>query len=174
MRRSIVPVILVALLAAAVPAKAGRIGFVDAEQAVAEVDEGKARVAELQAWQAPFHARLDRLREQVLALDDQLEEKKGKVTPEVWSEIEKRRIAAMREFEDARRSYERQLEAKKEEILGDIASKIGKIGSEYAKANDFDAVFLLKAQPMMYVDQSVNLTEKIVEIYNQRYPVSSD
>jgi outer membrane protein len=173
MRRLIAPVILVLLLAA-VPAMAGRVGFVDAEQAVAEVEEGKAKLAELQAWQAPYHTRLDRLREQVLALDNQLEEKQGKVTEEAWNEMEKRRIAAMREFEDARREYERQLEAKKEEILGDIASKIGVIGAEYAKANDFDAVFLLKAQPMMYVAKSVNLTEKIVEIYNQRYPVSGN
>ena len=173
MRRLIAPVILVSLLAA-VPAMAGKIGFVDAEQAVAEVDEGKAKLDELQAWQAPYHARLDRLREQVLALDDQLAEKQGKVTAEVYSEIQKRRIEAMRAFEDARREYERQLEAKKDQILGDIASKIGAIGAEYAKANGFDAVFLLKAQPMIYVDTSVNLTDKIVEIYNQRYPVSGD
>lgn len=173
MRRMIAPVVLLALLAA-IPVSAGRIGFVDAEQAVAEVEEGKAKIAELQAWQAPYHTRLDRLREQVLALDDQLAEKRGQVTPEAYSEIEKRRIDAMRAFEDARREYERQLDAKKEEILGDIASKIGVIGAEYAKANDFDAVFLLKAQPMMYVATSVNLTDKIVEIYNQRYPVDGD
>jgi Skp family chaperone for outer membrane proteins len=173
MRRLIAPVILVSLLAA-VPAKAGKIGFVDAELAVSQVDEGKAKLAELQAWQAPYHTRLDRLREQVLALDDQLAEKQGKVTEEAYSEIQKRRIEAMRAFEDARREYERQLDAKKEEILSDIASKIGVIGAEYAKANGFDAVFLLKAQPMMYVDKSVNLTETVVEIYNQRYPVSGN
>lgn len=174
MRRLIVLVILVVSLAA-VPASAGKIGFVDAELAVTEVDEGKAKIAQLQAWQAPYHARLDRLREQVLALGDQLNAaKSGTVSPDAVSEIEKRQVEVMREFEDARRAYERELDAKKDAVLGEIASKIGAIGSEYAKANDFDAIFLLKAQPMMYVAESVNLTDEIVSIYNQRYPVSGD
>ncbi len=174
MRRLIVLVILVVSLAA-VPASAGRIGFVDAEQAVAEVEEGKAKIAQLQAWQAPYHARLDRLRKQVLALGDRLNTaQQGSATPEAVSEIEHRQVEVMREFEDARRAYERELEANKNAVLDEIASKIGVIGAEYAKANDFDAVFLLKAQPMMYVAESVNLTDKIIEIYNQRYPVSGD
>jgi Skp family chaperone for outer membrane proteins len=71
MRRLVVPVTLVLLLAA-IPATAGKIGFVDADQAVAQVEESKAKLAQLQASQAPYHARLDRLRDQVLALGDQL------------------------------------------------------------------------------------------------------
>ena len=174
MRRLVVPVILVVLLAA-IPATAGKIGFVDAEEAVAQVGESKAKLAQLQAWQKPYHARLDRLRDQVLALGDQLAAaQRDKQSPEAVSEIERKQVEVMREFEDARREYERELDAKKDAILGEIASKIGKIGAEYAKANDFDAVFLLKGQPMMYVAPSVNLTDKVIEIYNQRFPVSGE
>lgn len=171
MRRLTVPIILVLLLTA-LPASAGKIGFVDAEAAVAQVDEGKVRIAELQTWQAPFHARLDRLRDEVLALSDQINDQQGKASAEAFAEIERRQIDAMREFEDARREYERELEAKKSQVLADIASKIGAIGGEYAKANDFDAIFLLSGQPMMYVADQVNLTGVVVEIYNKRYPVS--
>ncbi len=174
MRRLVVPVILVVLLTA-IPATAGKIGFVDAEEAVAKVAESKVKLAELQAWQAPYHARLDRLRDQVLALGDQLAAaKQGNQSPDAVSEIEKRQVEVMREFEDTRREYERELDAKEEAILAEIAAKTGKIVVEYAKANDFDAVFLLKGQPMMYVAPSVNLTDVIVEIYNQRFPVSGD
>lgn len=171
MRRLTVPIILVLLLAA-LPATAGKIGFVDAEAAVAQVDEGKKKIEELQSWQAPYHARLDRLREQVLALSDQINSQQGSATPEALAEMERRQIDAMREFEDARREYERELESKKTRVLADIASKIGAIGGEYAKANDFDAIFLLGGQPMMYVAEQVNLTSVVVEIYNKRYPVS--
>ncbi len=171
MRRLTVPIILV-LVFAALPATAGKIGFVDAEEAVAQVDEGKKKLAELQSWQAPYHARLDRLRAEVLALSDQINDQRDKASPEALAEIERRQIDAMRKFEDARREYERELEAKKTQVLADIASKIGAIGSEYAKANDFDAIFLLGGQPMMYVADPVNLTKTVVEIYNKRYPVS--
>lgn len=171
MRRLTVPIILILLLTA-LPASAGKIGFVDAEAAVAQVDEGKVKIEELQTWQAPFHARLDRLRDEVLALSDQINEQRGKATPEAVAEMENRQIEVMREFEDSRRDYERELEAKKTQVLSEIAAKIGAIGTEYAKANDFDAIFLLGGQPMMYIAEPVNLTSVVVEIYNNRYPVS--
>jgi len=171
MRRLTVPIIVVLILAA-LPATAGKIGFVDAEAAVALVDEGKMKLAELQTWQAPYHTRLDRLRDQVLALSDQINNQRGTASPEALAEMERRQIDAMREFEDARRQYERELDTKKTQVLAEIASKIGAIGGEYAEANDFDAIFLLGGQPMMYVADPVNLTSTVVEIYNKRYPVS--
>lgn len=171
MRRLTLPIIVILVLAA-VPATAGKIGFVDAERAVAQVDEGKARLAELQAWQAPHQQRLDRLREQVLALRDQLAAQQGTASPEAIAEIEKNQIAAVREFEDVRRGYERDLEAKKNEVLADIAKKIGNIGSEYAKANDYDVVFILGAQPVIYLAESADLTDEVIEIYNKRFPVA--
>jgi Skp family chaperone for outer membrane proteins len=171
MRRLTFPIILILVLAA-VPATAGKIGFVDAERAVAEVDEGKARLAELQAWQAPHQARLDQLRDQVLALRDQLAAQQGKASAEAVAEIEKNQIKAVREFEDVRRVYERDLEAKKNEVLADIAKKIGNIGSEYAKANEYDVVFILGAQPVIYLAESADLTDEVIEIYNKRFPVA--
>jgi len=171
MRRLTTPIILILLLAA-LPATAGKIGFVDAERAVAQVEEGKASLAVLQAWQAPYQARLDTLRDQVLSFRDQLKAQEGKASPEAIAEIEKNQLDTMRQFEDARREYERQLEEKKTEVLAVITSRIGGIASEYAKANDFDAVFVLGAQPVIYLAESANLTDKVIEIYNQRYPVS--
>lgn len=171
MRRMTALVVLVLILAS-LPAMAGKIGFVDAEWAVAEVEEGKVKLAELQAWQEPHQARLDGLRDQVLALRGQLNSKQGSVSAEALSEIERNEIEAVRAFEDARREYERELEAKKNEVLAAITSKIATIGADYAKANDYDAVFLLGAQPLIYISEASNLTDEVIEIYNQRYPVS--
>jgi outer membrane protein len=171
MRRMTAPIILVLLLAA-LPTMAGNIGFVDAERAVAQVEEGKAKLSDLQAWQAPYQTGLDRLRDQVLALRDQLNSQQGSVSPEALAEIERRQIDAMRAFEDARREYERELDAKKNEVLSTITRRIGAIGAEYAKANDYDAVFVLGAQTLIYIAESADLTDAIIEIYNQRFPVS--
>jgi Skp family chaperone for outer membrane proteins len=172
MHRLTVPVVL-ALLLAALPVSAGKIGFVDAERVIAEVGEGKAKLAELQAWQAPYQARLDSLREQILALSDQVNAKKGTASEEEVAAIEKNQIEVMRRFEDERRHYERELESKKDEILSAITMKIGQIGAQYAEANDFDAVFVLGAQRLVYLSDRANITDQIIEIYNERYPVSS-
>jgi outer membrane protein len=171
--RRLTILIVVALVLTALPATAGKIGFIDAERAAGDIDEGEVRLAELQAWQAPQQARLDRLRAEVLSLRDQLLEQQGTASAEKIAEIERNQVRVLREFEDARRDYERELEARKNQALDDISKKIREIGVEYAKANDFDAVFLVGAQPMVYVSESADLTNMVIQIYNQRYPVTS-
>ncbi len=171
MRRLAVLVFLVVLLAA-LPATAGKIGFVNAELAISQVEEGKAEFEKLLAWQNPKQANLDRLRDRVMALREQLVEAQASATPEELSSIERNELEARRAFEDTRLDYERDLEEMKNEFLSVIASKIGAVGTEYAKANDFDAVFLLTAQPMVYVSETADITDEVVEAYNKRYPVS--
>jgi len=170
MRRLTILVSLIVLLSA-LPATAGRIGFVNAETAIAEVDEGKAEFEKLRAWQDPKQANLDRLRDRVVALRQQLADAQDSATQEELSSIQRNEIDAMRAFEDARLDYERDLDEKKNKFLSVIASKIGAVGTEYAKANDFDAVFLLTAQPMVYVSEAADITDEVIKAYNQRYPV---
>ena len=172
MRRLIVAVVLVLALSAAPATAASKIGFVNAEQVMAAVEEGQQEFAKLRAWQDPKQAELDRLRDRVLALREQMakEQASGNATPEALQAIERNEIDALRAFEDARRDYERELEAKRNEFLEELAAKIGAVGSEYAKANGYDAVFLLTAQPMVYVSDAANLTDEIIDAYNERYP----
>jgi Skp family chaperone for outer membrane proteins len=172
MRRVIVPIVVATLALAALPASAGKIGFVNAEQAIAAVQEGQVRFDELKQWQAPRTARLDQLRDQILALRQQLNSAQSTATAEELKQIEDQELAARRAFEDERRAYERELEEKKNEFLADVASKIGQVGSEYAEANGYDAVFLMTGQPMMYVADSADLTPIIIELYNERFPVN--
>jgi outer membrane protein len=171
MRRLTVSLIVLVLFAA-LPAAAGKIGFVDAERAAGEIEEGKSKIAELQAWQGPYQANLDRLRAQVLALRDQLEKQQGSASPEAIAEIERNQVAAVRAFEDARRDYERELDVKQRELLDDISKKIREIAVEYAQANGYDAVFLVGTVPMVYIAESADLTDTIIELYDQRHPVS--
>lgn len=171
MRRLIVPIILILLLTA-VPATAGKIGFVDAERAVEQVEEGKQKFEELKAWQEPAQAKLDRLRDRVLVLREQLARAQDSATPEAMQAIERNELDARRAFEDARRDYERELAERTDSFLADIAAKIGTVGADFGKANGYDAVFLLTAQPMVYVAESANITDLVVEMYNERYPVS--
>jgi Skp family chaperone for outer membrane proteins len=53
-----------------------------------------------------------------------------------------------------------------------VATQIGAIASEYAAANGFDAVFVLNAQPLVYVADSVNITDAVIKLYDERYPIN--
>jgi Skp family chaperone for outer membrane proteins len=170
--RRVILILALILSLAAVPASAGKIGFVNAERAVAQVDEGRAKFEELRGWQEPQQARLESLRDRIMALREQFAREQESATPEALAAIERNELEARRAFEDARREYERELEARKNAFLDDIAVKIGTLGKEYAEANGYDAVFLLTGQPMVYVSSEADLTEILVEMYNERYPAS--
>ena len=169
MRRSMTSIFLILLLAA-VPASAGKIGFVNAELAMSQVEEAQQEFNELRRWQDVQQTNLDQLRDRVVALREQLAEAQEVGPEEAISSVERNEIEARRAFEDARREYERELEERKDEFLSVVATKIGAVGIEYAKANDYDAVFLLTGQPMVYVSETADITEEVIKAYNERYP----
>jgi Skp family chaperone for outer membrane proteins len=152
-------------------ASAGSIGFVDAERAVATVAEGQAKLAELEAWAQPRRQRLQELQQAAQAAERDLRTRGGVVSGDVRSELERTARDAVRAFEDARRDFQRDLEKKQEDFLAEIAVKVGTVASDYAKANDYDAIFVLNAQPLIYVADSADLTDTVIRLYDERFPV---
>ncbi len=81
-------------------------------------------------------------------------------------------VAARRAFEDAGRNFNRDVEAKQNELLGDVALRLGQVASEYGKANDFDAIFTLQAQPLIYIADAADVTETVIRLFDERYPAN--
>jgi Skp family chaperone for outer membrane proteins len=127
----------------AIPTIAGDVGFLDAERAVSSVKEGQRQLQALEAWGSP-----------------------------VIKELENDLLKARRDFEDVGRAFNRDMESKQNEFLSQVATQIGAIASEYAAANGFDAVFVLNAQPLVYVADSVNITDAVIKLYDERYPIN--
>jgi Skp family chaperone for outer membrane proteins len=163
---SILAVLLVA------PVWAGKIGFLDAERAVATVAEGRVQLQALEEWAIPRRQEVERLQQQVTELTRELATQRGVAAQETVRQLENELLQARRTFEDAGRSFNRDLEAKQNELLGEVARKIGTVASEYGKANDFDAIFLYNAQPLAYIADAANVTDIVIRLYDERYPVN--
>ncbi len=161
---------LATLMLVTAPIVAGNIGFVDAERAVASVKEGQAKLREFEAWAEPERQRVTALQTKMNDLRQQINQQSAVTADEALEELRERELSARREFDDARRDFQRQLEAKQNEFLGDVAVKVGTIASEYGKANGFDAIFVLNAQPLVYVAESADLTDTIIKLYDERFP----
>ena len=170
MRYAVVCALLMACLLAATPAAAGKIGFVDAERAVASVEQGNAKIRALEEWARPERERVEGLRERVNELRQQLAQQRAVASAEALQALQQEELEARRAFEDARRTFERDLETKQNEFLSDVAVKVGTVASDYGRANDFDAIFVLKAQPLVYVAESADLTDIVIRLYDERFP----
>jgi len=174
MRRVKSAAVLAMLMLATAPALAGSIGFVDAERAVASVKEGQAKLREFEAWAEPERQRVEALQARMNDLRQQINQQSAVAAEEALQELRQRELDARREFEEARRAFQRQLEAKQNEFLGDVAVKVGTVASEYGQANGYDAIFVLNAQPLVYVAESADITDTIIKLYDERFPLTGE
>ncbi len=163
--------VMVAVLTAA-PVMAGKIGFLDVERAVSSVKQGQAQIKALEEWAKPRREQVDQLRARAVELTNQVAAQRNVAAPDVISQLEGEVVAARRAFEDAGRNFNRDAEAKQNELLGDVALRLGEVASEYGKGNDFDAIFTLDAQPLVFVADGADVTDAVIRLFDERYPAN--
>ena len=111
------------------------------------------------------------MRNRVAELTQQLNTQRTIASADAISQLERDLVQARRDFEDAGRAFNRDLESKQNEFLSQVATRVGSVASEYAEANGFDAIFVLNAQPLVYVADGANITDAVIKVYDEQYPV---
>lgn len=170
MRRMIGILVVMAMVAAVGPVSAGKIGFVDAERAVMQVGEGQAKVKQLEAWAQPQQKKVEAAAARVAEIRQEIARQRSVASPETLDRLGRDELNARRVFEDAKRNFERDLSAKQDEFFAEVGIKVGRVASDYGKANEFDAILVLKAQPIIYLSDEADLTDLVIRLYNQRFP----
>ncbi len=173
MRRTMVTALaLTVVAAAAAPALAGKVGFVEVEKVVAQVQEGKARLKELEEWAKPRREQLQQMRRHVTELHKNLARQRGVASEEALKKLQEEAVQAGRRLEDATRDFKRDFEEKQNKLLADVAEKMRRVIEDYAKANDYDAVLIFKPRTIIYLSDSADLTDTVIRLYDQRFPVT--
>ncbi len=173
MRRTVAWTIVVILGLAASPAIAGKIGFVRAERAVASTQEGKVALNQLTEWTQQQEDRLQKMRDQLDKLENEIRQKRPVVSADVLKNLQDQDIALRRRLEDEARTLNRELDEKQNVILRPVAEKLNAVVSDYAKANDYDAIFILKDSTLIYLAESADLTDLAVRMYDERFPTTA-
>ncbi len=160
------------VLLSAAPALAGKIGFVEAERAVATVGEGKVMLRQMEAWAKPREEQVESLRQRVSELQEQIVSQRAVASQEALQRLQEDELAARRRLEDASRTLRRDFEAKQDELLRPVAEKLNQVVSEYAAANGYDAVLIFKPRTIIYLADDADLTDTVIALYDQKYPAS--
>ena len=162
--------VLVAVFAA-IPATAGKVGFLDTEKAIRTVKEGQRLVQALDEWANQRSDEVEAMQDRVTELAQQLNAQRAVASSDAVSQLEKDLLQAQRDLEDAGRVLQRDFEVAQREFLAQVATRVREVASEYAAANDFDAVFMFESQPLVYVSDSALITNAVIQLYNKKYPV---
>ncbi len=158
------------VLLAALPATAGKVGFVDVEKAASTVKQGQQAIVQFEKWAKPRRQRLAALKAAAEKAAQQYVKEQGVASDDVLEKLQKQAVDAKRRFEDAVRQFNRDAGAKRDALLNAVASRMKKVINDYAQSHGFDAVLVFKPGTIIYLSRDADLTDTIIRLYDQRFP----
>ena len=149
-----------------------KIGFVNTLEVLYGTEEGKVELEKLNQFGtqkqnelASEGATLQQLQEQYAAQQASLN---ALTRADMEREIQDRDLRLKRLQEDIQLEFNEL----QNELLERMSGKIQEIINEYAPQNGFGVIFL-RNEGQTFVDASLDITQDIVQIYNERNPVAS-
>src|ERR1035437_3385605 len=161
----------VSLQAQSAPSAHDKIGVINIQAAIANSAEGKKVIADLQRKYHPRQQELQRLQQEIQAIQDQLSKQAATL-----SEDEQRRLS--RELEDKQRIMKRSADdaqsdynADTEEAVSRIGQKLVRVIGDYAQQNGFVLVIDGAQIPIYYAAKDIEISADIVKRYDAANPL---
>jgi len=147
----------------------GKYGFVNISQVITQSDEGMAEAAELESLGAEKEEELNARRQELEELVKQYQQSVSDGEPDsgLRDRIEKMR----RELQRDARQAQSDVDTSRQDRIQAIGAKVVKLVREYARDNGYTAVFRTDGGQVVYVDPKVDITDQVIEAYNEAHPV---
>ena len=148
------------------------IGVFNFQAAMASTQEGKKAAEELQAQFNPRRAELEKLQNEIRDLENQLRAQERTLSEEA-------RLQLLRQIEQKRRLGTRldqnlrdDIEEAQTEHINRIGQKMQRVIDQYARQKSLSVILnIYQGGPILYAIQGVDITDDIIRLYDQTYPV---
>lgn len=143
-----------------------KIGYIDIQRVVGESQAGKRARDRFQAQVKKAEADLMKERQDIDRLRSDLE-KKGPLLRDderrnLEVDLQKRSVNLQRSMSD----LQQELQGKNNEMMSEILKELEKIVNEVGKSEKF--TLILERSQILYSDQGIDITSKVIETYNSR------
>ena len=174
MRRLLIAVLVPAALLSAKTARASdaKIGYVDVQRAVDEVEEGKAAKGFLRNQVEEKRKALDVKKANLQKMQGDYE-KQAAVLSEAAKRTKQEELQkALVEAQQSAQEAEQELQGKQQEAMGKISKRMLEIISQVSQVEKLD--FVLDKSALLYAPNSADITNEVVRAYNKTYAAPSD
>jgi outer membrane protein len=157
-------------------AATGKVGVINVRQAIVSTAEGKQASAELQSQFAPRQSDLENMNKQINDIRQRLAAGGGgKLSQEEETRLTRQGEVMARQLERKQTEYQEDVNAAQGDVIDKIGRKMVDVLERYARENGYVAVFDSSAQntPILYASTGIDVTQDIVRLYDQSYPVKS-
>lgn len=166
--------VLLAALAVAFPIgsyaqdKAPKVAVLRIQEAIARCNDGQAAAKTLRDRFAPKQADLEKQQREINDLQNQLKTQEKTLSEDARGRlvrsIDEKTRTLTRDNEDAQAAAQQA----EQDAINEIGRKMMGIISEHAKSNGYSMILDVSnpQTPILYADQSLDITEKVIELYN--------
>ena len=148
-----------------------KIGFVDSLAVLYGTQEGQQEIAKVEQFMAEQQKEYDARLEELGKQQQQFQAQQRTLNPQTQAEMQRKmenEDRALRRFQE---DIQVEMNTRRDDLLGKVGEKIQGIINEYAQKQNFGAIFL-RSEAQVYVALSLDFTQEIIRLYNERYPVS--
>jgi outer membrane protein len=158
---------------AAAPAKG--VAIINLRGAIGSTAEGKQASAELQSQFAPRSSEIDALTKQINDLQQKLQAGQGKLSQEEEARLTAEGQRLTQRLDRRRNDFQEDATAAQQDVLERIGRKMVDVLDRFARENGFSVVLDTSGQnsPILYASNQVDVTQDIIRLYDQQYPVKS-
>lgn len=160
-----------ATTAAAIPP--AKVAFISIDQVVFTCDEGKIRFSEVQKFVDDKNTELDNMRKELEKLRSQLSIQGSKLTDDARADLEVQVTAKQTSLQRFQEDTQKEIENRRVRATSYIGKRMQAAIEKIAKEKGLSAVHILDSARDLWVDPALIISEDVVKIYNQLYPVSA-
>jgi outer membrane protein len=152
-----------------------KVGVLNMEVAITSTQEGKQAASELNAKFAPRQTELQNLEKQIQDIQTRLQ-----TTSNTLSDAEKLRL--QEQGQQLTRTYQRKQQEAREDLqdaqqdmINSLGRKLMTVLDKYSAENGYAVIIDTSSQqtPVIYASRGIDVTQDIVKLYDQTYPVKS-
>jgi outer membrane protein len=166
MRRFVI--VLAAVLAArGALAQGMKIGYVDVQRAVQEVEEGKAARSRLQAELQQKRADLDKKRADLEKMRADYDKQAPVLSDDAKRQRQEQLQKAFVDAQTAAGQMQEELSGKEQEAMQSISKRLVQVVAEVSDRENF--TFVLDKAALLYAPAASDITNEVVRRYNERF-----
>ena len=161
--------LLVALLCCpVVRAEEYKIGYVDLEKVMRESVAGKKASEKLAQEVKKAESEISRKKEEIEKLGATLEKQSSMLKDDVKAEKEKEFLQMQKDYERKVKDLKDELQIKDAQLTRGILEDLVDIIKKYGKENKYTIIFEKSETVLLYTSDGLDLTEKIISIYDSQ------
>jgi outer membrane protein len=146
-----------------------KIAVINLQKAVLDSDEIQKASKELTAKYQPRQQELERLQNEIQAIQQQLQTNAGKLNPQAEADLNAQGAKKQRDLQRKGEDLQADVDRERNEILGKSTQKMGEVVKKLAEAKGYDIV--VDISNTIYFKPALEITSEALAAYNKAYPV---